>query len=506
MINCLVPAARQQAYRWIEAQRQLFLNDTNFLASLITSRQEETRQFAGRLLSSSILNDDTAKVLIGQIIVQVLTFNPEAEGIAKVVDDIADILLTSFSPQLRKLGMGVILDLLRHPLPEVQKLGARILLNHETPAAELPPELIESLIESPYQQVRGIGIRIFGQLPDEILINSQQLVILAMAVNSEEDIRNAIKPIIARLAAGNSEFALELALDLIEFLLVPEKAEGVHSYLLGLLRDDLPGWMKNIDKETAMRLCVAKSNYAKELGGLILQENCRDWAEEFETIKIVKLASNEILAVREAGRQMFSENIERFRSNTQEMLAAVRILESKWDDSREFAWNLFNETFTEEDWSPEVMVSICDSVRDEVRQLGRELVTRYFEESYGQDYLLKFSEHPSGDMQMFATNFLENYAADNPQRLRELMPYFVSVLSRVNRGGVAKRRVFSFLDKEAEKSEEAARVVAEILTRQSVTIAVGDKANAIRTMLKINRSFPEISLPIQVKPVLEVRS
>jgi hypothetical protein len=203
---------------------------------------------------------------------------------------------------------------------------------------------------------------------------------------------------------------------------------------------------------------------------------------------------------------MFSANIERFRNNTREMLAAVRILESKWDDSRQFAWNLFNETFTEGDWSPEVMVSICDSVRDEVRQFGRELVTRYFEESYGQDYLLKFSEHPGADMQMFATNFLENYAADNPQRLAELAPYFVRVLSGVNRGGVAKRRVLAFLDKEAEKSEAAARVVAEILTRQSVTIAIGDKASAIKTMLKINKSFPQIYLPIQVKPVLEVRS
>ncbi|MDY6802950.1 MAG: WGR domain-containing protein [Cyanobacteriota bacterium] len=505
LANCLLSQGRQQAYSWIDAQRQIFLNNSNFIASLVTSKQQETRQFANSLLASSILNDDAAKVLIGQIIIQVLAFNPEAEGIGKIVDDIADTLLTNFSPQLRKLGMGVIVDLLQHPIVEVQELGAIMLLDRETPAAELPSELIESLIESPYEQVRGIGIRIFGQLPEETLISDRQLVILAMAVSSEEDIRNAVKPIIARLAAANSAFCLEFALDSIEFLLVPEKAEGIHSYLVALLRDDLPGWMKSIEKERAMELVRAKSNYAKEIGGLILQENSRDWAAEFETIKIVKLASNQILAVRQGAWQMFSENIEKFRSNTREMLAAVRILESKWDDSRDFAWKLFNETFTEADWSPEVTVSICDSVRDEVRQFGRELVTSYFEDSCGQDYLLKFSEHPSGDMQMFATNFLENYAADNPQKLRELMPYFVRVLSGVNRGGVAKRRVFAFLDKEAQKSKDSARVVAEILTGQSVTIAIGDKARAIQTMLKINKSFPDISLPITVKPVSEVR-
>jgi hypothetical protein len=147
------------------------------------------------------------------------------------------------------------------------------------------------------------------------------------------------------------------------------------------------------------------------------------------------------------------------------------------------------------------MVSICDSIREDVRQFGRELVTRTFQQSYGQEYLLKFSEHPSADMQLFATNYLENYAVDNPDRLREITPYFVSVLCRVNRGRVAKQRVFAFLDAEAQKSAEAAQIVAEILTKQSVTMAIGDKATAIQTMLKIHQLYPKISLPIQVKPV-----
>jgi hypothetical protein len=140
-------------------------------------------------------------------------------------------------------------------------------------------------------------------------------------------------------------------------------------------------------------------------------------------------------------------------------------------------------------------------VREEVRQFGRQMVIRHFQEVDGQDYLLKFSEHPSTDMQLFATNYLETYAAGNAERLQELMPYFISVLSRVNRGGVAKRRIFAFLDAEALKSEAAARIVAEILTRQSATIAIGDKATAIQIMVKIHRAYPQISLPILVKPV-----
>ena len=107
-------------------------------------------------------------------------------------------------------------------------------------------------------------------------------------------------------------------------------------------------------------------------------------------------------------------------------------------------------------------------------------------------------------MQRFASNFLVQYAGDDLDRLRKLTPYFVSVLSRVNKGRIAKDRVLAFLKKRAAESEQAAGVVAEILTRQSATCAVGDKAKAIQIMVEIGDRYPQIALPIQVQPV-EVR-
>jgi hypothetical protein len=80
----------------------------------------------------------------------------------------------------------------------------------------------------------------------------------------------------------------------------------------------------------------------------------------------------------------------------------------------------------------------------------------------------------------------------------QLQPYFVSVLARVNRARTAKSRVLAFLATEAHKSAEAAALVADILTRQSVTMAIGDKAATIETMLAIRRAYPTIALPLQV--------
>jgi hypothetical protein len=165
---------------------------------------------------------------------------------------------------------------------------------------------------------------------------------------------------------------------------------------------------------------------------------------------------------------------------------------------------LFRESFTEVELSPTVLVAICDSVRPEVQQFGREMITKFFQESSGHEYLVKLSEHPSTAIQMFATNFLERYASGNVQRLRELEPYFLSVLSRVNKGRTAKDRVLSFLDREAASSLEAAEFVAGIVARQSATCAIGDKARMIEMMLKIRTAYPEIPLPLEVHSV-EVR-
>jgi hypothetical protein len=107
-------------------------------------------------------------------------------------------------------------------------------------------------------------------------------------------------------------------------------------------------------------------------------------------------------------------------------------------------------------------------------------------------------------MQLFVSNYLEDYAVNNPERLKELAPYFITVLTAINKARVAKERVFNFLEQEAQKHQSSAQVVAEILTRQSLTMSIEDKARSLESMLKIHQTYPQVSLPIQVKS-LEVR-
>ncbi|OKH54613.1 hypothetical protein NIES2101_07345 [Calothrix sp. HK-06] len=501
VINSASQTARSLAYQWVESNREFFLRDTNFITALIVNPHDDTRNFAKKLLSATVINDTTARVILGRIIIELLAFTPEVS--AEIIKEISEILLISFAPQLRTLGMSVINDLLAHPVLEIQELGASILLNHQTSAENLPSNIIKSLLASSYETLRVIGIRLFGQLPDAKLLEDSTLII-AMAVNGNSEIRNAIKPIIHRLGAAYPDFQIDVAHEIIEILLTPEQHEGVHSYLLHLLQEQ-PGWMTSITKDTALPLLQTKSSAAQELGGLILQANLTAWVSQFTTSEIVKLSNHEIMAVRQVAQQMLSHNVEKLRNNPQELAIAVKTLEAKWQDTRDFAFNIFTTQFGAQQFTPQVLISICDSVREETRKFGRDLLTQNFQTQDAEQYLLKFSEHPSSDMQTLVTNYLENHAKDNPQRLQQLTPYFTTVLSNINRSRTAKQRIFQFLKTESQKSEQAAQIVAEIMTRQSLTIAKQDKATTLQIMLTIRKKYPHLTLPLNILTLTETR-
>jgi predicted DNA-binding WGR domain protein len=499
--NCAYAPARSQAHQWILEQRDRFLADSSLIAGLVTSPQSDSRALARQLLIHALLTDEGTRSLIGQILSRLLVLMPEQGAIAtEIANDATETLFLCFSTPLRIIGLEIVLDLLRHPLPEVQVLGARILLNHETPAANLPPGLIDALLESPHESVRVVGVRLFGQLPDQVLIEQLPLL-LTLLTHELADMRESIRPAIRRLAASDPDFSLRLSSQLIEMLLNSEAHEGIHDFLAQVLQNDLPNWLESATQAITLQLLQAESGAAQEVAGRILEVNCIEWAEHFETGAIAQLTHHEIKAIRDAAQAMLRHLLPTLRHHEEKLLITVLILESSWEDARTFGQEFFGTLLQPSELTPSVVVSICDSNRADIRRFGRDLVSRCFQDQHGQDYLLKFSEHPATDMQLFATQYLETYVANHPARLQELMPYFMRVLAQVNRARVAKQRIFTFLDAEALKSETAARIIAEVLTRQSATIAVTDRSRTLETLVKIHRAYPQVSVPIQVKPV-----
>jgi hypothetical protein len=163
----------------------------------------------------------------------------------------------------------------------------------------------------------------------------------------------------------------------------------------------------------------------------------------------------------------------------------------------------FREQFTAEDWTPEALIALADSVKPDIEAYGRELITKFFTGDQGTNYLLKLTQHPSVNMQLFATNYLERYAADDIERIQSLEFYFRSVLTRVNKSRIAKNRIYHFLLVEGRKSETAAKVIGAILTDVSAIAAIGDKAKCIEVLLQL-KSLYEVETPLVIKEI-EVR-
>ncbi len=525
--DCAMEEARQRAREWIDADRARFFGSTEFVTSLVLATHADTRAYVRDVVKATPLSDAVASDVASRVVEFVLA-RGELQGDA--ARDAGAFLLEALGKAVRSLDMAIVTRMLEHPLVEVQEIGARILLIHETPAESLPDELLRALVNSPNPGTRSLGVALVGKLADSVLVSRDDLL-LWLTIHPHEDVRDASRALLQRLATGYSAEDLNLIREslppvtspdlvaaktafverfsrrLVELLLDPEPVEGSHAHLLSVLADDLHARLAGYTLDDAWRYLAAEPPAAQELAGRLFAAH-PEWAGSLSTEAIVDLASHEIRAVREAATALFPGLLHRFQrvfsnDSAAELFLLIRVLDSQWDDMRAF-WHSMFRVYFRNDYTVGHLVAICDSPRADARALGRELVGEHANPDDGLEFLTKLSEHPAADMQLFVTGYLEGYAAGSPERLADLAFYFTSVLSRVNSSRGAKRRVLAFLAAEAVKDEASARVVASVLARVSATASVEYRAAAIETMLAIHGTYPQIALPIHVRPV-EVR-
>ncbi len=355
--------------------------------------------------------------------------------------DIAETMLLVFRPVLRRIGEPVIRDLLAHPLSMVQRLAGDLVLGHDRFAQQPPPDILRALLASPHDVVRSVGVRILDQFDDERLKQNLEVLLWLMR-HPLADLRENIRATVRRLAEGDREFGRQVAGRLAESLLAPGASEGVPGHTARVLREDLRDWLDRVPAETVLRLLDSRSKPAQEIGGLLLPTNV-DW-ELLGVDQLVRLASHDILSVREAVWQIGREHPDRLAAD---LRTAYRLADARWEDSRRWAFALFRDRLADADWPPEALIGLCDSVKPEVQQFGREMIGRLFREEHGERYALELSEHPDTDMQAFAGHFLDRFAADDPGHVRRLHFFCMAVLTRVNKGRVAKERAFAFLER-----------------------------------------------------------
>ncbi len=497
MLGARLDEVRALAREWISANYDYFFTDTDFVKSMMTHRFSDIRNWVKEDMATIAekLTLDQKRVLVARVISYLLGLSSKKRKLEKEnakAKEQAEMLLGHYSDVLSSTSMDVILDLINHPLDENKKFAGQILLNHQTKAEDIPSRVFTRLIRSQKDFLRAVGIELFGRYPDATLL-AREDELVKLATSALPDVREAVRPVIKRLAAGYEEFAEKMVNRFVPILLRKESYDGVHQSVYELLTQDLEKHLHVVERGKIFRLLNSEYTKAQETAVVLVDRYVP--ADTLSVPNIIRLANHEILAAREVAWKMFRNNVPRIRYEREE---AIRLMDSDWDDTRAFAFEYFRSEYKENDWTPEILVGICDSVRPDVQSFGRELITRFFKEEHGEEYLLKLSQHPTVELQLFATNYLERFAKDDLDKLKALEFFFVSILSRVNKGRVAKDRVLGFLKAEAMKTPEAAEVVARILERFSLTAAIGDKETCLLMMRDIHAKYPHVELPISL--------
>ncbi|WP_207534428.1 hypothetical protein [Desertivirga arenae] len=477
--------AREQGYQWISADRLNLLSDTNFVADLIKINNPDTHLWLRGLLTGNAFQKEEADVIIARLI-SWLVQRADLEDQTEYYDLVTDTLVIAFQENLKYISLSVITELLNHKSVTLHELAGKILIKHEIKPEELPEDLLLTLLSSQEEGPRTLGIQLLSKFPLDILLEKKNLLV-SFCLSPLQDVRNAVKPLIARVNGAYPDFGKDLIRLFVPAFTLKESYEGLHEDLLSLLTSELKDNLQILDKDQTLQLLNARYRTAQKLGAFVLL-NYID-KEGLTIPEVVKLADNPLEEVRMLAWNWYSEHLQLVKADKND---SIRITDSEWKDTKAFAFDYFRKQCNEDDWTVEILVSICDSIQEDVQAFGREMITRCFKTEQGQEYLLKLSQHPDTKIQLFTTTYLEVFAKDNLEVISSLQLYFLTILSQVNKGKAAKARVLEFLRKEALKSEEAAQLIVEIFNRISASVAITEKAACIQALREIQKAYPQV--------------
>ena len=493
-----LPVARETAMKWIEEKPDRFFEDSEFVAALLFCPHDEIRTWVTDKMGARNYTPTQAELICGRVITAALTTKQNTELNNKIIEEAGETIIRLFNSQLAAMGLAVVEDLVKHNVASSQVLGLKILLlkkgkiNYD----DLSNEVFSSLLNNTNQPVREKTFELLQELSTNELLKRQELIINC-CVAAYHDVRLNIRPIIKRMAEKDAGFGTNAVNYLMPYLMRKETSEGLQQDVSDLLKNELIGYINNAEKETVLRLVYSQYVPAQEFGIAILEKYIDPAG--FTIRQVIAFGNHETLAVREWCWKYFSNNVARIKFEREE---SIRLLDAKWDDTRDFAKTFFRDNFSENDWSTETLVGIADSVRPDIEAYGRELITKFFTDKDGEEYLMRLSQHPGEKMQLFATNYLERFASGDVKKIEALEFYFRSVLSRVNKARVAKNRVFQFLLNEGKQSDEAAKIISKIISNISATVSIDDKAKCIEIMYELGRLY-KLEQPMIMQPVEE---
>lgn len=474
----------------IQDRKTFFFSNEEFVTKIATSGSIAVQSWAKEQLVSISLSEADRENVVNNVIRKFLTDNLNEECIKNA----SEILFIFFHDELDKVQLDTLSTFIDSRNTALQTFAGRIILNNKENAF-LTDEIIQTYIKSESSNVRAIGVQMLNQLPDKALLGRSELL-YKLLTSDIKDLRIEVRSVIKKLIVQNSEFTTDIILKLLNNLLYREKHKGLNKDIYIFLSEDLKEYLVNIDSSLAWNLVLAKGKWAQEIAATILKQN--NYILDYS--HIITLTSKESFALRSYAFEYIKRNFDKFRQEA-DLKELFKILDSKWDDARQFGIEFFAENLTESDWNSDTLIYICDSNREEIQEFGCKLVDKYFNSEDGKEYLTKFSQHPSKKIQAYAIKFLNEYASSDTQMISYLSQYFTTVLLTVNKARYAKEKIYEFLSSQIDHSYEASEIIMQILLKVSDNVLIKDRSNCILLMHKIYSLYPQLNQSMKIKHI-----
>ncbi|SFQ39752.1 hypothetical protein SAMN05216567_11577 [Variovorax sp. OK605] len=489
--------ARTLALECIARDPGLYSQQVDLLLTLLTSADAEVRRASRLLLQAAAANLSVLDALCVELQPWLEARDSEAPELGAICENVQWALQGPLRSAAAKAPLPELLALFEHPAADVVATAAEWLLLHPASVHGLPVEVLTRLLQSDDARLRGAGVRLFTALPDATLV-AQPALFAAFCSSPMPSVRAAVAPKLAQLLPEHPAFGAALMPMLRDELFRAEAAEGVFDALLQWLCGPLAARTRAGEPAVTLRLLEARSKGAQRLGAWLLPQQD---AQGFSVLETASMGLVDTAAARRWAMEQLGAQPQRTLAQLGD---ALRMFDSRWDDARDWARQWFAAQGGAEQWTPSLLVRLCDHKDPGAQRLGRELLTTHFDVTDVTTYMLQLSQHPSPGMQLFVTNWLASAAGQKPEVLARLEPYFLSVLSQANRGRLAKARVMQFLAAQAAHSEDIARIVARVFARQVVTGAITERAQYVAGLRSIQEAFPDLDNPLQTAPVRSV--
>lgn len=384
----------------------------------------------------------------------------------------------------------VIESLTGHASPDVQAASIQLIAVTPTRPGDLPAAFWQAILQADAPEIRIASMALLARLDDDALAQHLEGITLA-ATGAHAGLRKAARPLVARLAATDEAYAVRLRDMLMAGFFRAEPVEGHAADMVALFAEALPQAAAAIDDGTLWRLLQARAGGARMMSAKLLES--RD-PQRFSVRQLARLGNHPFAAVRRFVLDAFAADEPRFRADPQN---AVLLVESEWDDVRATAVNRL--TAWPSDALPAAALAVmADSTVPAVQDGARLLLRRSLAEGDIAEVLGRVLEHPSGSFHLFVTELISGDSLSDAAIFAKFLTQARIILMQINRGRVAKDRIFTALRNEALAKRDRAADIAQLLHDFTLSVTLRDKAPALIILRDIAHAWPDLPLPVTV--------